>query len=78
MIFEGNKKAQYAHDEKIKNLKRDFNIANSRSITNAKLLEMQKRSEHIRELRDEMLSDLKDLRVNDRDRYLGTLKNLIL
>ena len=25
-----------------------------------------------------MLHELKDLRVNDRDRYLGTLKNLIL
>lgn len=39
---------------------------------------MQKRSEHIGELREEMLNELKDLRVNDRDRYLGTLKNLIL
>ena len=78
MIYEGNKKAKAAHDERVKNLHRDYNIANSRSITNARILKMQKRSEHIAELREEMLHELKDLRVNDRDRYLGTLKNLIL
>lgn len=78
MIYEGNKKSQTEHDEKVKKLHRDFNIANSRSITNARILKMQKRSEHISELREEMMNELKDLRVNDRDRYLGTLKNLIL
>jgi V-type H+-transporting ATPase subunit E len=62
----------------VDNLKRDFNIANSRSITNARILKMQQRSEHIKDLKEEMLNELRDLRVNDRDRYLGTLKNLIL
>jgi len=78
MIFDENKKAQATHDDRVKNLHRDFNIANSRSITNARILKMSKRSDHIKELREEMLVELKDLRVNDRDRYLGTLKNLIL
>ena len=78
MIYEGNKKEQAEHDDRVKKLHRDYNIANSRSITNSRILKMQKRSEHIAELRDEMLNELKDLRVNDRERYLGTLKNLIL
>ena len=40
MIYEGNMKAQAEHNERVKNLHRDFNIANSRSITNARILKM--------------------------------------
>ena len=40
MIFDENKKAQATHDDRVKNLHRDFNIANSRSITNARILKM--------------------------------------
>ena len=41
-------------------------------------MKMRKRGEHIKELQEEMLEELKDLRVNNRERYLGTVKKLIL
>ena len=78
MIREGRVRADADHKEKINQLTLDLNISRSKAINAARLLKMKVREEQLQSMRKEMLEELKNLRSEQREKYLSTLKSLVL
>lgn len=78
MVFEGRQKHKSDQDERIKQCELELNIQRSQKILSAKLLKMRERNNCLDKIKADMKLKLKDERVNNRGRYLDTLKNLIL
>lgn len=77
-VTDGKKQIKSDHDEKVNNLNLDLNIKKSKKINEARLLKMKERNKCLDEIKDIMMVKLKEEMENNRDRYLATVKNLIL
>lgn len=55
-----------------------MNISRSKAVNQAQLLKMKERDEYLLMMRQEMLTDLQELRTNDRERYMKTIRSLVL
>ena len=59
-------------------LNQDLNIARSKKINAARLKKMEERNQCLMELKQDMIEKLKAQMSGDRDKYLKTLKDLIM
>ena len=78
MVFIGRQKCKEDQDARLKQVELDLNIMRSQKILSAKLLKMKERNKCLELIREEMKEKLKNERVNNKQRYLATVKNLIL
>mmetsp|Transcript_1882 Transcript_1882/g.2608 ORF Transcript_1882/g.2608 Transcript_1882/m.2608 type:complete len:233 (-) Transcript_1882:52-750(-) len=78
MVFDGRKQIKADQDDKISKLNQDLNIQRSKKINEARLQKMKERNKCLGEIKADMQVRLKEERENNRERYLGTVKNLIL
>ena len=78
MIKDGKTRNDVEHKERVKKLQMDLNISRSKAINQARLLKMKVREDYMQMMRKEMLEDLKTLKTDNRDKYLNTVKNLVL
>ena len=78
IVADGRKQIKSDHDERVNTLNQELNIKKSKKINAARLLKMKERNKCLDEIKEVMMEKLKDEMVNNRDRYLATVKNLIL
>ena len=65
-------------DKKISKLNQELNIARSKMINSARLTKMTERNKCLIELKEIMLAKMVEERKNNRERYLATVKDLVL
>ena len=78
MVFEGRKLLKNDQDLRIGQLNQDLNIQKSKKINAARLRKMSERNKCLLKMKSDMVQKLIDERQNNRDRYLETVKNLII
>eukprot|EP00355_Strombidium_rassoulzadegani_P009349 CAMPEP_0168622510 /NCGR_PEP_ID=MMETSP0449_2-20121227/8310_1 /TAXON_ID=1082188 /ORGANISM="Strombidium rassoulzadegani, Strain ras09" /LENGTH=145 /DNA_ID=CAMNT_0008663789 /DNA_START=61 /DNA_END=498 /DNA_ORIENTATION=+ len=78
MVIDGRKVLKHDQDERINQLNQDLNIKKSKKINAARLRKMEERDKCLKDIKTIMLGKLVEERENNRDRYLETIKNLIL
>ena len=76
--MKGRKNLKEDQDKKISKLNQELNIARSKMINSARLTKMTERNKCLIELKEIMLAKMVEERKNNRERYLATVKDLVL
>ena len=77
IVIDGRKQLKHDQDAKINTLNQDLNIKKSKKINAARLRKMEERNKCLLETKLIMREKLVNERLNNRERYLATVKLLI-